>query len=669
MLYLSLSIFAIALIAYLRAPANGRVLSGSFGLIAALYLLFTLFYVIADYLSGNGIDESVVYHLLVDVGGVGLKDFTDQIIFAVGGIFVALLVGGLTFYRSQRLGVRTVRRHYMTLSFLPIALIAHPGTDDIYSLVRLSVSDGGTEQPEHYEKPPVELAFREPKNLIYIYLESLEGTYLDENTFPGLLPNLQRIKSQAYSFDNIRQAQGTGWTIAGMVASQCGTPLVRPVSDPNASTPLGGFFSKATCIGDLLDDAGYNLSYMGGAKLTFAGKGEFYRDHGFHSVRGLEELRDRVDPDYLTDWGIYDDTLFDLMREEIARLDSETTPYAFYGLTLDTHHPYGHVSRSCGDLVYADGQDPMLNALHCSDRLVGEFYDWLSESGKLKNTTLVLASDHFAMRNTLWETLSKMDRRNLFMLIDPDLKAGTSSKIGSTLDILPTLLTTVGHEISSYGYGRSLWSDSLIIDAPEEDFTVSLALVTNKGHGYLKSLWSDLSVKLGDLEQKAEAKKKSKAEAEAELSAVKSIKLSELKGVQISFGVPESIQSKDPLNIIAVPSTPKVQLYGFDGKKVYELRSVDICNEKNSAELISLAEYALSLSTRYKAYLVTGSLSDVCSLDKPDIVLSRLFFNSGLSAWTGMLSGSKYAGAVVMSGPSWESSIEKTKNTTIKFTD
>jgi hypothetical protein len=37
-------------------------------------------------------------------------------------------------------------------------------------------------------------------------------------------------------------------------------------------------------------------------------------------------------------------------------------------LTLDTHHPDGHPSRSCDGSIYRDGSNPILNAVHSDTR-------------------------------------------------------------------------------------------------------------------------------------------------------------------------------------------------------------------------------------------------------------------------------------------------------------
>ena len=124
-------------------------------------------------------------------------------------------------------------------------------------------------------------------------------------------------------------ADGTGGTVWAVSASQCGLPLYLPnLAILNKGT--GKFLSSATCFGDLLKDEGYYLSYYGGASLGFTGKGNFFRTHGFPDVYGKEELQPLLeDPDYLNFWGLYDDSLFDIIYERFLELSESKKNLVF----------------------------------------------------------------------------------------------------------------------------------------------------------------------------------------------------------------------------------------------------------------------------------------------------------------------------------------------------
>ncbi|MBX4389135.1 hypothetical protein K4H03_23960, partial [Mycobacterium tuberculosis] len=98
--------------------------------------------------------------------------------------------------------------------------------------------------------------------------------------FPNLTPELGRIKAEAIDFSNTMQLPGTDYTIAGMVASQCGIPLFAPF-EGNASASVSSFFPQNICLGDILKNSGYENYFVQGANLRFAGKDVFLKSHGF----------------------------------------------------------------------------------------------------------------------------------------------------------------------------------------------------------------------------------------------------------------------------------------------------------------------------------------------------------------------------------------------------
>ena len=302
------------------------------------------------------------------------------------------------------------------------------------------------------------------KNILFIYAESLERTYFDDVAFPGLVGGLRELESKSISFTNIIQAPSTGWTVAGMTASQCGLPLVTP-SHGNSMSGMDKFLSSAVCFGDLLKSDGYNLNFMGGANLDFAGKGKLYENHGFSRVEGREELLPKQEnPEYKSGWGLYDDSLFAMLYQRFIDLSQKGEKFGLFTLTIDTHAPNGMPSKSCIGKEYKDGSNPVLNSVACSDYLITNFINKIRQSPYADDTLIVLASDHFSMKNSAYDTLLKSDRRNLFMILDPSKTEPMQvNTLGSTLDIGVTLLPFLGYT-GEIGLGRDLL-DERVSDA------------------------------------------------------------------------------------------------------------------------------------------------------------------------------------------------------------
>lgn len=449
-------------------------------LFVILALLLGVTYLVSDFFTGVGIDDSVIYHLTFGLQGAGFGEYSKLILLTLVAITVALIA---TLFAWRMLRPDQINagfaRYYLGHLVFPLALVINPGAQDLFSLYVDRTAAGSNRSQDVFEQyyllPEKIEKQGEGRDFIYIYLEGLENTFFDETLFPGLLPGLSRFKSRGLSFSKITQMPGTGWTIAGMTASQCGIPLVTS-SDGNAMSGMDTFLSNAYCLGDFLSDQGYSLSYMGGASLTFGGKGSFYRSHGVGEVKGRDELAPKLsNKKYLSQWGLYDDSLFEFLFEEFVRLTHSQDSFGLFGLTLDTHHPKGHPSKSCASIRYSDGSNPMLNAVHCTDMLVSKFIDRVQSSGLADDVLIVIGSDHLALNGTSTDLLKRGDRKNLFLVIDPKGdKQRVIERSASMFDVSPTLLSLLGFDIERFGLGVNLLSNKLTLVEAEKkpDMTV-----------------------------------------------------------------------------------------------------------------------------------------------------------------------------------------------------
>lgn len=295
--------------------------------------------------------------------------------------------------------------------------------------------------------PPKRLVAAPGKNLVYIYLESLERIFWDPSVFPGLTPNLDRLRKQGLDFSGFETFSGAGYTIAGMFASQCGVPLFSsPFAGLDAiagnDTDVTTFHPKIACLGNVLHKAGYTQVYMGGAPIVFSHKGLFYKLHGYNQALGLKELEAQGGgklPE--SGWGLYDSVLFPLMLQRYRKLEAAGKPFNLAMITLDTHPPDGRPSPGCPK--YAANPNSMLQAVHCTDYEVGKFVDELSKEPDWKNTVVVIMSDHLMMRNDAESLFPKDYHRKVALLV---LNTGQGVRPARMyhMDVAPTLLDLMG---------------------------------------------------------------------------------------------------------------------------------------------------------------------------------------------------------------------------------
>lgn len=403
--------------------------------VLGLFVILNITLYASDYFTGDGINDAVLYTLTNSLTGAGVGKYI------LPGIGIALALVAVFGALGWVLRRRRHHPHHVGYSLLALLLAlgsvdASPAFRQITELVKSQMRDGDPDFAVYYKEPAKTIP--NPKlNLVYIYGESLERTYFDNDAFPNLTPELGALKNEGLDFSHTMQLPGTDYTIAGMVASQCGIPLFAPF-EGNASASVSSFFPQNICLGDILKNSGYQNYFVQGANLRFAGKDVFLKSHGFDHLYGAEELKTVVaDPSYRNDWGFYDDTVLDEAWKKFEALSRSGQRFSLFTLTVDTHHPDGFISRTCNRKRYDyDGKpNQSFSAVSCSQENIAEFINKIKASPWFKDTVIVVSSDHLAMNNTAWKYLNKQDRNNLFFILRGDnfIGLGRSSLSGQSL--------------------------------------------------------------------------------------------------------------------------------------------------------------------------------------------------------------------------------------------
>ncbi|MBN6532935.1 sulfatase-like hydrolase/transferase [Acinetobacter pittii] len=434
-------------------------------------ILLSIMYIVAGTFTGKGIDESVIFHLMFGLDQKILSKFTNYI------ILISLLMFSSTvwliWFNLKRLKTLQTKKKMGTayfnffltslvFVFSAFLVLGHPATANIYELYNLTTQKERFSQFEQYVKP-VRLTYpikSKPKNFIYIYTESLERTFLNQQRFPNLMPNIRQMEKKAVTITGIKQAPMTNWTIAGMTASQCGIPLATYTENRNNDlNNMNTFLPGAICVGNFLEHHNYYLGYLGGADLEFAGKGKFYADRRFKDIYGFRELEKFAGhPLASSKWGAYDDDLYNLLFKYFEKVASEHKRFGIIALTLDTHAPLGHETPSCKGLQYQDGSKKMLNSISCADKLLAEFIEKFQLSPYAEDTVLIIGSDHFMMNSDAGLEIDDNARENLWIALNTGMQPQVIHRNATTLDIAPTLLSILGFDVNEFALGRNLFS-------------------------------------------------------------------------------------------------------------------------------------------------------------------------------------------------------------------
>lgn len=343
----------------------------------------------------------------------------------------------------------------VVIIFQVFTLLGHPLLYEIYSTVyawdELEIAQKKFyTQKKWFEFPQKNF------NVVWIYAESFEETFFNEDIFPNLLPNLTKIKEQSLSFSNIAQAKSSGSTITWLVASQCWALFhFQEKMDEK-------FLPDNMCFGDILDLGWYASVFMQGATKKFANHDKFFQTHNIELI-ALEELRNHVEKKDILAWGLTDDKLFEFALKKYENLSVEDKPFFLWISTIDTHFPNWYIPRKYKDVRYGDGSNPILNAIHVSDKVITDFIKEIQSSkNNHKNTIIIVSSDHLMKQSSatkLLDSIGHHNRRNLLFFILPSWfkkESINTDKAWTTLDSGVTTLDLMGINIRKNGLWRSL---------------------------------------------------------------------------------------------------------------------------------------------------------------------------------------------------------------------
>ncbi len=314
----------------------------------------------------------------------------------------------------------------------------------------------------------------EKRNLIYIYLESMENTFFSTEQGGALpynvIPELYALAEENINFSHNSgvggglNTQAAYWTIGAMTAQTAGLPLKAYFAPDTDITWVGyvyPFLPGARTLCDILHDNGYYQALMVGSDANFGGRRQLYEQHGADRIYDLYTAREDgiIPPDYYVWWGFEDLYLFRYAKQELLKMAEGDQPFAFTMLTVDTHFSGGYTCELCQQQY----EEPYENVYACSSRQVYEFVRWIQQQDFYADTTIILAGDHASMDNWYMERNVPGDyvRRVYNCVINPAVApTNTKNRAFTTMDMFPTTLTAMGATVRGdrLGLGTDLFS-------------------------------------------------------------------------------------------------------------------------------------------------------------------------------------------------------------------
>ncbi|MDO4804391.1 MAG: sulfatase-like hydrolase/transferase [Lachnospiraceae bacterium] len=335
---------------------------------------------------------------------------------------------------------------------------------------------------DNYVDPnSVALTFPKTKrNLIFIYLESVEMTFADKengggfafNCIPELTKLAQKYEDFSGTSDKLNGGHvepGTTFTMGGMFGMTSGLPLQvglkAQIMDKrgamNEMYTQEHFFPGITTLGDILADAGYHNVLFIGSDAKFGGRKLYFTEHGDYEI---DDFAYAVNRNWLTDkensWGYSDWRLFLQAKERLKELTAEDKPFNLTLLTVDTHFEDGIRCQYC---KYEYPGNGYADVYSCSSRQIDEFVSWCQEQDWYDDTTIVLSGDHLTMDSDFCKLVDGNYPRKTYTCYinaDTELSDAERKRDYTTLDNFPTTLAAMGVKIEGerLGLGTNLFS-------------------------------------------------------------------------------------------------------------------------------------------------------------------------------------------------------------------
>ena len=440
------------------------------GLIIPLILICTSIFI--EYKFNNVSFEQIVHSAFTSKGG-NLDILFYGIIFVFLFIFlVFIFLFLLKKIFNKYLNKLKVKRGYKIICYILMYFISILSVLKVLNVDTYIISQFQTSNIfEKYYVDPVtqELTFpKEKKNLIYIYVESLENTFLSKENGgsdnESYIPSLEKIALENINFSNNKKVGGaiqlnnTDWTYAALFSQTTGIPF-KVNMDTNFYNIYNKSFPGIYNLGDILYDNGYSNYFMMGSDANFGDRKAFFENHGNYTIYDYEYAKKEkyITEDYFVWWGYEDKKLFEFAKDKIKEA-TKTEPFNFTLLTVDTHFTDGYMDDTCKNKF----KNNYLNAFYCSDSKINDFIKWLEKQDFYEDTTIIIVGDHLTMQSNVFELEDSYQRTIYNAFINSSVNPiKNKNRLFSSFDMFPTTLAALGVKIENnkLGLGVNLFSN------------------------------------------------------------------------------------------------------------------------------------------------------------------------------------------------------------------
>jgi phosphoglycerol transferase MdoB-like AlkP superfamily enzyme len=152
----------------------------------------------------------------------------------------------------------------------------------------------------------------------------------------------------------------------------------------------------------------------------------------------------------------WDDEMF---AEASRRLATAKPPFLAFLYTATTHTPYSWPSKEWEKFPPDSSQGRYWNSIAYADHALGQFFADARRAGYFDSTIFIVTADHVGGPRRGLRADPAAAHHIPGLILAPGLQPRVDARIGSQLDVIPTIVDLAGWGVPQSALGRSLLAD------------------------------------------------------------------------------------------------------------------------------------------------------------------------------------------------------------------
>ena len=331
------------------------------------------------------------------------------------------------------------------------------------------------------------------KNLILFMAESFNSVAISKE----LTPTLYKLTNESFVFENFYSPVILS-TIGGEFQELTG---LYPHINLLSSVWRKGTNYFPYGIGNIFNNINYNTYAYHNNQYNFQNRDKYLKSIGFNNYVGCNNgLEEKINCKI---WPQSDVEMIEATVDDYINSDS---PFMTYYVTVSGHMAYNWGNKmskkhkeAVQNLPYSEEVKAYIATQIELDQALETLIEKLDNAGKLDNTVIALVGDHYPYDLSL-EQINEMSNyekdsiieinKSSFILWNNNTKKTTISKVGSQIDVLPTLLNIfgiiydsrliIGKDILSDTEGLAIFSNNSWVSDKGKYFSSSNKFIPNE---------------------------------------------------------------------------------------------------------------------------------------------------------------------------------------------